>query len=361
MPIFDKLLHPSIRNKLSKKIYKNLQQNSIEAKDIEYANYIPIKYESTEKINYICSIENGIVYSDWGFIFTNDSKFIKDSLPNHIFNHLSFLAGRFLFYKFRRKMKIKGNVFVLKSQWQNYYGHWIHDILSRLFLLQDSGLFDKIDTFIISQGCKAKFYKESIEIFGIKNVINVPDEKKIECENLFFSSFPSILPSKPLKWQCDKFLELTQNLLKKSNINFYDKIYISRRKVKTRKILNEKELIDILINLGYKVIYPEDYSVADQFCLFNKAKKIISVLGSGLTNIVCCSSNTSVLGIVANICYEDCHRYICDTIGMKYYEYIENNPKNIHYFYNIKNRNRFNFTIDLDNFKKVLNDFENDI
>ena len=258
-------------------------------------------------------------------------------------------------------MKIKGNVFVLKSQWQNYYGHWIHDILARLFLLQDSGLFDEIDTFIISEGCRAKFYRESIEIFGIKNILNVPDEKKIECENLFFSSFPSILPSKPLKWECDKFLQLTKNLLKKTTINFYDKIYISRRKVKTRNILNEKELIDILINLGYKVIYPEDYSVAEQFCLFNKAKKIISVLGSGLTNIVCCSSNTSVLGIVANICYEDCHRYICDTIGMKYYEYVENNPKNIHYFYNIKNRDKFNFSIDLDKFKKVLNDFENDI
>lgn len=314
MPIFDKILHHSIRNKLAQKIYKDLQQKAIEAKDVEYTNYIPIKYESSEKINYICSIKDGIVYSDWGFIFTKDGQFVKDSLYDNIFNHLSFLAGRFLFYKFRRKIKIKGNVFVLKSQWQNYYGHWIHDILSRLFLLQDSGLFDDIDTFIISQGCKSKFYIESLEIFGIKNIINVPDEKKIECENLVFSSFPSMLPSNPLKWQCDKFLELSKKLLKKCSIDFYDKIYISRRKVKTRNILNEKELIDILVNLGYKVIYPEDYSVADQFCLFNKAKKIISVLGSGLTNIVCCSSETSVLGIVTDVRYEDCHKNICNTV-----------------------------------------------
>ena len=283
---------------------------------------------------------------------------VKDNLPDNILDFHNELTGRFFFYKFRRKVKIGGNVFVLKSQWQNYYGHWIHDILSRLFILKDSGLFDKIDTFIISEGCKAKFYRESLELFGAKNIINVSDEKKIECEHLFFSSFPCLVPSKPFKWECDKFLEFAKELLNKCSIDFYDKIYISRQKVKTRNIVNEKELLDILIPLGYKVIYPEEYSITEQFCLFYKAKKIISVLGSGLTNIICCDENTSLLGIVANVRYEDCHKYICNTKGMKYFEYIEDNPKNIHYFYNIKDRDRYNFSIDLEKFKKVLEDFE---
>ena len=97
MPIFDKLLHSSIRNKLSQKIYKDLQQNSIEAKNTEYTNYIPIKYESSEKINYICSIKDGIVYSDWGFIFTKNGKFIKDNLSDHIFHHIGFFQVNFYF------------------------------------------------------------------------------------------------------------------------------------------------------------------------------------------------------------------------------------------------------------------------
>ncbi|WP_300752559.1 glycosyltransferase family 61 protein [uncultured Brachyspira sp.] len=358
MPIFNKLLHSSIRNKLSKNIYDNLKKSEIEAKDSEHSSYIPIQYSSSNKIDYICYIKNAVVYSDWGFIFTKEGKFIKDNLPPNVLDYKNELTGRFLFSKFRRRLKIKGNVFLLKSQWQNYYGHWIHDILSRLFILKDSGLFDKIDTFIISEGCKAKFYKESLELFGIKNVINVPDEKRIECENLFFSSFPCLEVSKPFKWECDKFLEFTEGLLNKCNIDFYDKIYISRKKVKTRNIINEKELLDILIPLGYKVIYPEDYSIAEQFCLFNKAKKIISVLGSGLTNIICCDEKTSLFGIVADVRYEDCHKYICSIKGMKYFEYIEDNPKNIHYFYNIKDRDKYNFSIDLERFKKVLEEFE---
>ncbi|WP_232473675.1 glycosyltransferase family 61 protein [Brachyspira murdochii] len=335
-----------------------MKKKSINAKDSEYTNYIPIQYNSSNKIDYICSIKNAVIYSDCGFIFTKDDKLIKDNLHDDMIEPSEQLSGRFLFFNLRRKIRIKGNIFALKSAAQEYYGHWVHDILSKLFILKDSGLFDKIDNFIISEGCKAKFYKESLELFGVKNVINVPDEKKIECEHLFFSSFPCLVPSKPFKWECDKFLEFTEGLLNKCNIEFHDKVYISRKKVKTRNIINEKELLDVLLPLGYKVIYPEDYSIAEQFCLFNKAKKIISVLGSGLTNIVCCDDKTSVLGIVANVRYEDCHRYICNIKGMKYFEYVEDNPKNIHYFYNIKDRDRYNFSIDLEKFKKTLEDFD---
>ena len=358
MAIFNKLLHSSIRNKLAKNISDNLKKKLIDAKDSDYVNYIPIQYNTLERTEYICSIKNAVMFADSGFIFTKDGKLIKDNLHDGIVEPSPQLVGKFLFFSFRRKIKIDGNVFALKSSAQEYYGHWIHDILSRLFILKDSGLFDKIDTFIISEGCKAKFYRESLELFGVKNILNVPDGKKIECEHLFFSSFPCLIPSKPFKWECDKFVELTKDLLKKCNIEFHKKIYISRKKVKTRNIINEKELIDILIPLGYKVIYPEDYSIAEQFCLFNKAEKIISILGSGLTNIVCCEPKTSVFGMVANVRYEDCHRYICDIKGMKYFEYIEDNPDNIHYFYNIKDRDRYNFSIDLDKFKKVLGDFE---
>ncbi|WP_297205439.1 hypothetical protein [uncultured Brachyspira sp.] len=50
MPIFNKLLHSSIRVKLSKNIYDNLKKIEIEAKNTEYVNYIPIKYESSKKL-----------------------------------------------------------------------------------------------------------------------------------------------------------------------------------------------------------------------------------------------------------------------------------------------------------------------
>lgn len=362
MPLFNKLLHSKIRNKFGIKISQTLKNKSVSAKEIKYKKYIPLKYDCEEKEEFICQIENGRVFADWGFIFTGDGFYIKDVLPLNIIDSPQELFGRFIFYKFRKRRKIKGNIFVLKSQWHVYYGHWIHEILSRIFLLKDSKLFDEIDTIILSKHCKAKFYLEGLKLFGLdkKKIILVEDEEEIICDNLYFSSFPGISVANPPKWVCDKYLNLTKELLSKNNFHFYDKIYISRKRVKTRNILNEDELINILSPLGYKVIYPEDYSLEEQFCIFNKAKKIISVLGSGLTNLVCCDKETSVLGIVSYASYEDCHRNICKTIGMKYFEYIENNPDNIVYFNKIiKDRNKNNFKIDLDLFKEKLKDFEN--
>lgn len=360
MPIFNKLLHSSVRNKLALNIINKLLETSIESKYSEYVNYIPIKYKNSNITQFICSIKNATVFSDWGFIFMEKGNLIKDNLcfDDIICNYAPQITGRFLFYKFRGKIRLDGNAFVLKSQHQDCYGHWIHDTISRLFLLRDSGFFNYIDAFIIAEDSKTKFHKESLELFVVKNIINVPDEKKVECEHLFFSSFPCLAPSKPFKWECDKFLELTKSIICNYNINFYDKIYVSRRRVKKRNIINEEDLIYILEQLDYKVIYPEDYSVAEQFCIFNRAKKIISVLGSGLTNIVCCEPKTSILGIVASVRYEDWHKYICNVIGMQYFEYIEDNPKNIHYFYNIKDYDRFDFILDLEKFKKILEKFD---
>lgn len=362
MPLFNKLLHSSIRNKLGSKIRQDLINKSVSAKEIKYKKYIPLKYDGEEKEEFICHIENGKVFADWGFIFTEDGFYIKDALPNDIINLPQELLGRFIFYKFRKRRKIKANAFVLKSQWHVYYGHWIHELLSRIFLLKDAVLFDEIDTIILSKHCKVKFYLEGLKLFGLdkKNIIWVSDEEEIICDNLYFSSFPGICAANPPKWVCDKYLNLTKEIISKNNFKFYDKIYISRKKVKTRNIINEKELIDILSPLGYKIIYPEDYSLEEQFCIFNKAKKIISVLGSGLTNLVCCGNETSVLGIVSYTKYETTHSSICSKIGAKYFEYLENNPKNIFHFNKIiKDRNKYNFKIDLNLFKEKLKDFEN--
>ena len=116
--------------------------------------------------------------------------------------------------------------------------------------------------------------------------------------------------------------------------------------------------MDILNRLGYKMICPEDYSLQEQFCMFYNADKIISILGSGLTNLVCSRENISVLGIVPNIRQEDTYEYIVNIIGGKYFQYIESDEKNYRY-QNMHNKtNDFDFYIDLDKFKYVLEEIE---
>lgn len=249
----------------------------------------------------------------------------------------------------------------MQSIWNVCFGHWIHETLPKLFILKDLGYIDKIDAIILGDGCNSKFHKDSLAIFGVdkKKIIYISDETEILCKNLYLSSFPSKNTHYPDIWVCNKYRELSKELIKNyDSQKFPKKIYLSRKKVKTRKILNEDKLMEILSKLGYKMICPEDYSLQEQFCMFYNADKIISILGSGLTNLVCSKENISVLGIMPNIRPEDTHKYIINIIGGKYFQYIENNEKNYRY-QNMHNKtNDFDFYIDLEKFKNVLEEFE---
>ena len=359
----NKILSGKIRNKIGAKISKRLNDNAVSIKDIDPDLYIPIKYPNSNIDNFLCKLSNAKVYSSWGFYFTNNDKIIKEVLPfNRVLHLQAELGGRFVFYQFRFKKKTDLNVFSLQSIWNVCFGHWIHETLPKMFILKDSGYFDKIDAFILGDGCNSEFHKDSLEIFGIdkKKIIYISDQTEILCKNLYLSSFPSENTHYPDIWICDRYRELSKELIKNYDINkFPKKIYLTRKNVKTRRILNEDELMNNLSKLGYEMICPEEYSLQEQFCIFYNADKIISILGSGLTNLVCSKNNVSVIGIMPNIRPEDTHKYIIEIIGGKYFQYIESNEKN-YVYHNIHNKgNDFDFYLDIDNFKIVLNEFEN--
>ncbi len=363
MGLGNKLLNTKIRNKIGEKVVKKLKNNSVSIKDIKTDLYIPIKYPNSNIDNFLCKLSNAKIYSSWGFYFTSNNEIIKEVLPfDKILTLRSELGGRFAFYKLRFKKKTDLNVFSLQSIWNVCFGHWIHETLPKLFILKDVGYLDKIDAFILGDGCKSKFHNDSLEIFGIdKNkIIYISDQTEILCKNLYLSSFPSENTHYPDIWICNKYRELSKELIKNYDATkFPKKIYLTRRNVKTRRILNEDNLMDILSKLGYEMICPEEYSLQEQFCMFYNADKIISILGSGLTNLVCSKPSISVLGIVPNIRPEDTYKYIVETINGKYLEYVENNEKN-YVYQNIHNKgNDFDFYINIDDFKIVLDEFEN--
>ena len=362
----NKVLNASIRRKIGSKVKNYLKDNAVSIKDIDKEIYIPIKYPNSNIDNFLCKLKNVKIYSSWGFYFTENNNLIKEVLPfNKVLNLVEELGGRFAFYKFRFRKKTDLNVFSLQSIWNVCFGHWIHETLPKLFILKDSGYLDKIDAVILGDGCKTKFHNDSLKIFGIdkKKIIYISDQTEILCENLYLSSFPSEDTHYPDIWICNRYRELAKELIKDYDVNkFPKKIYLTRRNVKTRRILNENELIDILSKLGYDIVCPEEYSLQEQFCMFYNADKIISILGSGLTNLVCARENISVLGIMPFIRPEDTHKYIINKIrddGKGYFQYIERDENN-YVYHNKHNRiNDFDFYLNLDNFKSVLNEFEN--
>lgn len=78
-----------------------------------------------------------------------------------------------------------------------------------------------------------------------------------------------------------------------------DKVYVSRRKASTRALKNEAVLERRLIDKGFRVVYFEDMSIADQFKAVAKAKTIVAVHGSGLANLVAAQKGSRVVEIIS--------------------------------------------------------------
>ena len=64
-----------------------------------------------------------------------------------------------------------------------------------------------------------------------------------------------------------------------------------------RIILNNDELKEFLAKEGFKIIDLNKHSFIEQISLFNRAKIIISIHGSGLTNVIFSKPKTKIIEI----------------------------------------------------------------
>jgi capsular polysaccharide biosynthesis protein len=62
--------------------------------------------------------------------------------------------------------------------------------------------------------------------------------------------------------------------------------YISRERAGHRRILNEDEVVALIAGFGFKKIFMEDYTFAEQVALIRKAEAIVSPHGAGLGSII---------------------------------------------------------------------------
>lgn len=368
MGIGNKLLHPKIRSKIGHTVSKNLKNIICPIEKIKNYNnisYIPVRYSTDKKEEFICEIKNGFVFSSWGFVFVKDKILLDEVLPyKQLLKFYGEIGGRFVSYLFNHKKKLKGNSFSLQSVANTCFYHWIYETLPKLFLLKDSGLFDKIDNIILGDGCNSHFHTDSLKLLKAdnKNIVYISDETKIICENLLVASFPAhkFVTIPPL-WVRYKYKQLAKSLYEKIHLNkeLYEKVYISRNKAATRKTINEEDIMKVIKHLGYKLIYLEDYSLEEQICIFYYAKKIISPHGSGLTNIIFCKENqTSILDIIPSIRYESIYSDIGNSIGLTCFEYIENNENNFLYYGNTNKENDFDIIVDINSLLPYIKKLE---
>lgn len=140
------------------------------------------------------------------------------------------------------------------------------------------------------------YQQETLKLLGIpqEKILESDRHSHLQATELIVPSFPGYLdwvPPGTIQFLRDNFLPQV-NLAKGDR---YKKIYISRAKAKTRQIINEEVVSQLLETRGFQTVFLEELSVLEQVAIFSHAEIIVAVHGSGLTNLVFCAPQTKVI------------------------------------------------------------------
>jgi hypothetical protein len=85
--------------------------------------------------------------------------------------------------------------------------------------------------------------------------------------------------------------------------NYSKYIYVGRKEATSsgRILDNENELVEQITSLGFKKIYPEDYSFEEQISIFYNARIVVGASGSALLNCIFCKKTSHVIELCPDL------------------------------------------------------------
>jgi capsular polysaccharide biosynthesis protein len=194
-----------------------------------------------------------------------------------------------------------------------YYGHWLLDMLPRFHLLEKSGI--AWDQVVIPQ--VARYQRESLKLLGIDSIM-ADQNVNLQADELIVPSLAGFPIGNYSAWACqwlrDRFLPLTPS----TSPSQPRKLYISRAKAATRRLLNESDLLSALSPLGFERVFLEDYSFLDGVRLMRDAEVVVSPHGSNIANLVFCRPGTPVIEIFSPKYVAACHYSAGCQAGLNY-------------------------------------------
>jgi capsular polysaccharide biosynthesis protein len=220
--------------------------------------------------------------------------------------------------RFRTHRRWHGTALLLgASNGDNYY-HWLFDILPRWKLLEDAGYTRKDYDYVLLGHRPFRFQDETLDR------LNVPKEKRLRCNKHFIHHFSRlVVPAMPFPvwrvapWTC----EWVRSLFPERR-GGPERIYISRRSMACRRLVNEAELETRLENLGFVCLQPERMSVADQALSFGAARWVVAPHGAGLANLVFAPRGAKVIEILHPVNQTPCYQNLALACGLNYSSWV---------------------------------------
>lgn len=175
----------------------------------------------------------------------------------------------------------------------NNYGDWLYDVLPRYFLLEQAGLIEDPDVYLVPQ-IRHEFQRTTLGILGIPldKCLEISQPIVVEADEIAVSAghrnYGRIEPWLP-QFLRTKLMESTPTAGKR--------LYVNRRDTRKRNVMNESLLEAALASRGFESVTMADYPFTEKVRLFASADVIVAPHGAGLANIAFCAPDTVIVEI----------------------------------------------------------------
>jgi capsular polysaccharide biosynthesis protein len=194
----------------------------------------------------------------------------------------------------------------------NYY-HWVMESLPRWHLLQLAG-WQNYDYVLLLNQPRA-FQNELLDRLGVSAA------KRLHCSKNFIHQFDRlVVPAMPAPpWQARAWAcAWLRSLFPQTGGGGPEKIYLSRRDVQRRRLVNEPEIAAQLASRGFVSVQLEQLTVAAQAKLFANARCVVAPHGAGLANLVFAAPGTRVVELFHPDVLTPCYQNLAVAGGLQY-------------------------------------------
>lgn len=302
---------------------------SITVKRNPPANIIPEheKYFGGPSYSFITPPSNLLRYRN--VTVTHDGIIIKNLVPQkdlivNYYNDFINYRHRYLAHVFLKHKKVtlpddKKYMLVF----DNYSGpkglaHWYSDSLTRLIEIKD--MMQDYVALVPYYYKKNEFINDSLQLLGIKNVIAIEQNTRVKVIDLYVPSH--IAPSGNFNPENVNKLRqfMWENNSEKLKFSLGERIYISRSRAEFRYVINEKEVIELLNKYDFKVVYMEDYTLAQKISMVYNAKYMVSIIGAAFSFIHFMQPGSTIMEFRKRNDGENCIYWaLSDALGLNYY------------------------------------------
>ncbi|WP_169545170.1 glycosyltransferase 61 family protein [Novispirillum itersonii] len=262
---------------------------------------------------YVTDITDACIYSRCTFVQTADGYLLNDLAGHPKYGSFASFLGQppVIFYQDNKvllnadgyqKQEIAGGIWMAGLA-SNSFGHWFPEFLPKLEFLMQHPDFDSLPI-IVDEGMPPT-HLEYLQRIVKNEIIVLPLNTSFMCRRLLVAPSPTYypvhlqphtIPQHEIGALSPRALRFLQNKVG-SDISGSPKkrIFLGRRNMQWRLLLNEEEIIGALGNLGFENVYIEDLNLQQQIDLFSSAEWIVAPNGSSLLNLIYASPSVKIL------------------------------------------------------------------